>query len=90
MDMKKLIFIILGVLFGLTSCNDFLSLSPDYQINEINYYQSENDYETAVVGIYNQLQGLHNVTILYLSELTTDNTIINWTSPALMKSNVTK
>ena len=78
--MKKIVFIILGILFGLTSCDDFLSLSPEYQINEIDYYQTEDDYETANVGIYDKLQSLHNVTILYLSELTTDNTIINWTS----------
>ena len=75
--MKKLVYIILTILVTLTSCSDFLSLSPEYQINEINYYQSENDYETAVVGIYNLLQGLHNLTIMYPSELLTDNTEIN-------------
>jgi len=75
--MKKSVYIILTILVTLTSCKDFLSLSPEYQINEINYYQSENDYETAVVGIYNLLQGLHNLTIMYPSELLTDNTEIN-------------
>jgi len=75
--MKKLVYIILTILVTLTSCSDFLSLSPEYQINEINYYQSENDYETAVVGIYSLLQGLHNLTIMYPAELLTDNTEIN-------------
>ncbi len=64
-------------MIGLTSCNDFLNLSPEYQINEIDYYQSEEDYETAVIGIYNLLQSLHNLTIMYPSELLTDNTEIN-------------
>lgn len=75
--MKKIIYIILIILVSLTSCDDFLSLSPEYQINEINYYQSEDDYETAVVGIYNLLQGLHNLTLMYPAELLTDNTEIN-------------
>jgi len=66
---------------GLISCDDFLTLEPEYQINEIAFYQSEDDYETAIIGIYNTLQSLHNVQILYLTELTTDNATINWTSP---------
>jgi len=83
--MKKIINIILIIFVGMTSCNDFLSLSPEYQINEINYYQSEDDFETAIIGIYNTLQGLHNLTIMYPSELLTDNTTINsytWTTTA--------
>ncbi|MCG6189756.1 RagB/SusD family nutrient uptake outer membrane protein [Maribellus maritimus] len=75
--MKKIVYIISIILVSLTSCKDFLSLSPEYQINEINYYQSEDDYETAVIGIYNLLQGLHNLTIMYPAELLTDNTEIN-------------
>ena len=79
--MKKSIIIILSVMLGLTSCDDFLSLSPEYVINEEDFYKSENDYETAVIGIYDRLQSLHNLSTLYLGELTTDNTIINWTAP---------
>ncbi len=75
--MKKIAFIILFIAVGLTSCKDFLSLSPEYQINEINYYKTESDYETAMIGIYNTLQGLYNLTIQYPAELLTDNTNIN-------------
>lgn len=76
--MKKIIAILI-VILGLNSCKDFLVLSPEYQINEINYYQSESDYETAVIGIYNSMQSLHN-NILYLTELTTDNGDVTYQS----------
>lgn len=76
--MKKIIFILLVTVPGFMSCDDFLTLSPEYQINEINYYQSENDLETAVTGIYNTLQNLHNREVLLgPTELITDNVEIN-------------
>ena len=83
--MKQIAFITIFVALGLTSCKDFLSLSPEYQINEVNYYQSESDYETAIVGIYDKLQQLHYINFLYPAEQITDNTTINsytWTTEA--------
>lgn len=83
--MKQIAFITIFVALGLTSCKDFLSLSPEYQINEVNYYQSESDYETALVGIYDKLQQLHYINFLYPAEQITDNTTINsytWTTEA--------
>lgn len=79
--MKKSVFIIIISILGFTSCDDFLNLEPEYQINEVTYYQSEDDFETAIVGIYNTMQNLHNVMTLYITELATDNTTINWTTP---------
>ncbi len=79
--MKKITFILFGIFLGFTACNDFLELSPEYQNNEEDYYQSKDDYETAVVGIYNKLQSLHDVTILYLTELTTDNATPSYQNP---------
>ncbi|HBL77137.1 MAG: hypothetical protein A2W90_18795 [Bacteroidetes bacterium GWF2_42_66] len=76
--MKKTIFILLVAILGLVSCNDFLTLSPEHQINEVNYYKSEADFETAVTGIYNTLQSLHDREILLgPAELLTDNVGIN-------------
>ncbi len=76
--MKKIIFILLITIPGFISCDDFLNLSPEYQINEVSYYQTENDFETAVTGIYNTLQSMHNREVLLgPAELLTDNTEIN-------------
>ena len=79
--MKKYIpvFIILLLAFG--ACKDFLSLQPNYQINEVNYYKTQKDFETALIGNYSELQNLHNGNVLYLGELTTDNADIQWSSP---------
>ncbi len=73
--MKKIIFILLIFLAGLMSCNDFLELAPEYQINEKSFYKNANDYKTALVGIYATLQSVHNVNILYVNEHLTDNCI---------------
>ena len=78
--MKKYILLALSIIFMATSCNEFLTLQPDYVINENNFYKSANDFETALTGNYSALQGLHNNTILYLTELTTDNAEIQWSS----------
>ncbi len=75
--MKKIIYLLFVVLVVFTSCDGFLELSPEYQINEIDYYQSEDDFKTAIIGIYDELQGLYNLTIMYSAELITDNTTIN-------------
>jgi tetratricopeptide (TPR) repeat protein len=73
--MKKIIFILLIFLAGLMSCNDFLDLAPEYQINEKSFYKNANDYKTALVGIYAILQSVHNVNVLYINEHLTDNCI---------------
>lgn len=65
----------------LSSCNDFLDLQPEYLISEDNFYETENDFETALIGVYATTQELHNVTLLYATELSTDNAEIQWTSP---------
>lgn len=52
--MKKLIYIFFGALF-LNSCNDFLELKPQGQMNTENYYNSEENAIVAVNGIYDLL-----------------------------------
>ncbi len=73
--MKKEIFLLLIFFAGLMSCNDFLELSPEYQINEKSFYKDANDYKKALVGIYATLQAVHNVNVLYINEHLTDNCI---------------
>ena len=83
--MKKYIAILLtGV--TLTACSDFLTLEPAYEINEVSFYKNAQDFETALVGSYSGLQGLHNSEVVYLGDLTTDNAEITWTSPTVAES----
>jgi hypothetical protein len=83
--MKKFI---ISVFMGVTivSCSDFLQLQPEYQINENSFYKSAKDFETALVGSYAGLQGLHNTSIVNLGDLTTDNAEIKWTSPTIAET----
>lgn len=51
--MKTLKFTILAVLCTcLCSCSDFLELSPVSNMNENDFYQTEDDFETAVASAY--------------------------------------
>ncbi len=81
--MKKYLILAVTLFFGVSSCNDFLTLQPDYLVNENSYYKTAADFETVLIGSYSELQVLHNNTILYLTELTTDNCNIQWSSPTV-------
>ena len=76
---KYIIYIFMGV--AMASCSDFLNLQPEYLVNDKSFYKSPKDFETALVGNYAGLQGLHNTSLINLGDLTTDNTDIRSTSP---------
>lgn len=76
--MKKY-FLLAFIVIILNSCNEFLTLQPEYRINENNFYSTANDFETALIGNYSELQEFHE-DILYLTELTTDNSRIYWSN----------
>jgi len=78
--MKKYLLIAM-MLISSVSCTDFLVLQPENQISENTFYQTANDFNTALVGAYAGLQDLHNASVLDLGELITDNLEIQWTSP---------
>lgn len=77
---------ILFVAVTMTACSDFLRLQPEYEINENSFYKNANDFETALIGNYAGIQGLHNTSITYLGDLTTDNAEIRWTSPSVAET----
>lgn len=79
--MKKYPLLLLIALLNFSACNDYLDVQPKYLISENNFYETANDFETALIGNYATLQELHDVTVLYLTELATDNAEIQWTSP---------
>ena len=81
--MKNRLLALLFLTASLSSCHDFLNLKPEYQISDQSFYQNQNDFETALVGVYSTTRGLYTTSnLLYMSELTTDNTEIQWSSPS--------
>lgn len=81
--MKKYILMAVTLLLALNSCENFLTLQPEYKINENTFYKNASDYKTALIGAYSTLQDFHNNSLLGLSELTTDNIEIQWSSPTM-------
>lgn len=79
--MKIYRIILMSMVVIVCSCSDFLELEPEYLVNEKGFYQTEEDFETAMVGNYSELQVIYDASILKLTELTTDNAYIQWTSP---------
>lgn len=84
--MKKYWFIAIASIIFFSSCKKFLQLEPKYVVNTASFYKTEQDFETAIVGSYSQLQPLYNASMIYLGELTTDNAHILWTSPTTSES----
>ncbi|AUD07591.1 RagB/SusD family nutrient uptake outer membrane protein [Spirosoma pollinicola] len=81
--MKNRLLALLFLTASLSSCHDFLNLKPEYQISDQSFYQNQNDFETALVGVYSTTRGLYTTSnLLYMSELTTDNAEIQWSSPS--------
>lgn len=55
---NKIVFGLLGV-FLLNSCADFLDSNPTLKLVESNYYKTEKDAQTALVGCYDGLQSIY-------------------------------
>ncbi len=82
--MKRYIVIIVLVMLAVTSCKRYLELSPEAQINAESFYRNSNDFATALIGSYGTFRGLYSSsTMIYLAELSTDNTEIQWSSPPI-------
>lgn len=55
--MKKLIIITFGVLIFLSSCSKLLDANPDDLLVRDDFWQSEEDVEASIIGVYNEMQG---------------------------------
>jgi tetratricopeptide (TPR) repeat protein len=84
--MKKYILIVTTFVFMLSSCENYLELAPEHQINEQVFYRTAEDFETALIGTYAPWQDFHDGALIRLGELTTDNTMITWSSPTTAES----
>lgn len=60
-------------LLSVTSCSDYLELNPISSYNAGSFYQTENDFELAINGVYAVLRDLHNGNIINTLECRSDN-----------------
>lgn len=61
------------LLITLSSCKDFLDVVPETTVTTANYFQSQEDFEQAVGGIYAPLQDIYERDWI-VTELRSDNT----------------
>ena len=73
--MKKnkviLLFSVVALLF--TSCKKYLSVDPPYAQDAENYFQTPDDYNRALTGAYDMLQG--SFLSFWIGEIASDNSI---------------
>jgi len=84
--MKILFICLIAVVFStLSACKkDFLELYPGDRLTTENFYETQNDFERALVGSYARIRPLFgNSALLFAAELSTDNTEIQWSSPSV-------
>ena len=71
---RKLIIIILSAIsFLQTGCKKFLSVDPPYAQDAENYFQTPEDFERALTGAYDMLQG--SFVSFWIGEIASDNAI---------------
>ena len=72
-----------AVIFSLTSCEDYLSPDPTAAISSETFYQTQEDFDLAVINMYDAIAGLnstnsndnHSLQVeFYLTEMRSDNT----------------
>jgi len=70
--MKKQLIIIATCLL-ITACSDFLEVDPPYTQDAENYFERPEDYERALIGAYDLLQG--SFLNIWIGEIASDNAI---------------
>ncbi|NIG55397.1 RagB/SusD family nutrient uptake outer membrane protein [Chitinophaga sp. Cy-1792] len=80
--MKKIFcFILLIISLTEISCKKFLTENDPNYINLDSYFKSQNDFDLAVNGAYNQLRGLYNNKSAWtMGEMRSDNTHYDYKS----------
>lgn len=81
--MKLKILATILLLGTLSSCEDFLELQPDSQINDQSFYRTEDDFESAMIGVYGTFKNLYNTDLFYIAELMSDNAEISISSSSI-------
>lgn len=70
------------LLLALSSCSkDFLNLTPDSEPNAEDFYQTEEQFEQAVNGVYQTLRATVNESGYLMGEMRSDNTHYDYYAP---------
>ena len=80
--MKNKIIYLIAItltLVSVTSCDDYLDISPEGQQNSENYFNNPQDFQDALVGVYDLLAttALNNI----LGEIASDNSLCGGENP---------
>ena len=75
----KNILVVVVTVFSLISCDDYLEITPEGQQNTESYFNTSQDYQDALVGVYDLLNttALNNI----LGEIASDNTLCGGENP---------
>ncbi len=74
------LMIFAGFALVVSSCKkDFVTLYPEGQVNEGNFYKTTSDFQEALVGAYAPMRDAANVAF-YLEEMRADNTFFDYNS----------
>lgn len=72
--MKSIIYTIIGMLsVSFTACDSYVDVDPIAEINSESFFNSEEDYQQALIGAYDALQNTYLNVIL--SEIASDNSL---------------
>jgi tetratricopeptide (TPR) repeat protein len=73
MKAQKIILAIFVFLISFSSCEEYLDVQPPFAQGSNNYFNSEQDYELALIGAYDLLQA--SFLNLWIGEIASDNSI---------------
>ncbi len=73
MKAKKSILILFVLLISFSSCEKYLDVDPAFTLGAENYFNSEADYELALIGAYDLLQASYLTQ--WVGEIASDNSI---------------
>jgi starch-binding outer membrane protein, SusD/RagB family len=71
--MKKIYIILLSLSMSLVSCDQWLDIEPEFVQDAENFFQTEEDYQRAVIGVYDLMQA--NYLHVWIGEIASDNSI---------------
>ena len=69
---NKTFLVLIGLLFAITSCDDYLKVDPSDGIKTDNFYQSASQVDDALTGLYGTLKPLPKY-LFVMSEMRSDN-----------------
>ena len=73
MKAQKITLLLFVFLISFSSCEEYLDVPPAYSLGADNYFNSESDYEMALIGAYDLLQGSYLTQ--WIGEIASDNAI---------------